>query len=798
MAASIDSLIPPLGDHLTFTLNSVHNLFLPRKLKFDELIENGREQLIKIAYLVSIDRFIEEKMKKSSDWKSHFYICLDPLLNWLLGSLSIGHIYILTNLPLVKYSNGYWLLIELRAFISKLSRIFTYAFPALEVKIVHTDDLSQSLWWEKYERDVNMDKMNSNFDKLTHGILEWYKKPYTPSVNLDGIPNQVELNLKNIILNIHLKDDYDIHINYQEFFQFDDINWKNIVKYDTYAKFLEQLKSKSDNYKTGNAVSSKNGIRLYPKDEPYIDRFKLMFRLYLELINNHFLKAVQVLMSHKTSKRVSSLNLFRPDNLKTHVYMTRTQIDTYDPKGKIEIREILKLKWQTSESYRLELAQYLLQQPRVLIDMKNDPIQPWKGMRFFHGCNSPGLQKGNDRCALLFDNDYTAFTTPYIAKALNYGEYVFTYRLTVDGSTLRILDLRSDYNMLNSESRTIWAGSKYDTFHIIHTLAGIEYGNQDRNPKAEDLFALFNDCGVDGALINNDVEWVWFDAGRVLEWEQPNQSTSYMAHILAGLNFDDVVKYYPQARDKNYTRQNAILEKGFDVPKRDYSIQLHFGMKRYTTIILEIFHKKYINASTLDSIIGAGYAKHTRVNVRELAHYRWSMDESVKPYTNQFLVAERHTQPSPLWTPAVGEKEELIDLYEIDSYKFWKSFRGDGFYTDITMMKAHREGNLNHVALPYKHLLEAIEELNKSRPIKVVFAIVLPNGFKQLVPPIETEKFESIELQRQPPSLVEQMNGLRIKNKRKADEEPQNDDNASSSKRTKRQIMKLGLKLAIL
>jgi len=125
--------------------------------------------------------------------------------------------------------------------------------------------------------------------------------------------------------------------------------------------------------------------------------------------------------------------------------------------------------------------------------------------RFVDGATAAEATK---TCALNWENERSVFTTPYLDKAEHYATWVdghvHLYRLKTDGKQLRMLDMRNDTYATPCD--------------LLLKLAGIE-PDHDRRETAKSLHQLFADCtDLDGAILNQDVEWVWFHPEAHLEW----------------------------------------------------------------------------------------------------------------------------------------------------------------------------------------------------------------------------------------------------------------------------------------
>jgi len=386
-----------------------------------------------------------------------------------------------------------------------------------------------------------------------------------------------------------------------------------------------------------------------------------------------------------------------------------------------------RVKWNNAEACRKRLARHLATLPGVLIDMTNDPICPWKGMKFFHGNKYPYLQsqtpdeikanegskKNYNVCQLHWgtylgadgeEQPATAFTTPYHTKTFAYGHHVYIYKLSVDGKTLRILDLRND------REEGSHGHEEVDPFRHIANLAGLEYGGANRVQKARSLQRLFKDSGVDGAILNSDVEWIWFEPGNVLEWVPPETIGRRMLgdKPLSNLLFNSV----GVSRDD----LGGIIQTWIDKNIRKVDVA------------------EFLRTSATRDVIA----------IHQLPVIRWRLDTQSAGYMPQFVVADesRVARIPPLWV-IVQHPEETdphkyagtqLSVYECDYEAFWRAVCPDllGVWMADTVSEG---GELRHASLPYKRLAEVLREMG----VHVVFN--LPSGVPQLVPRLANHVF---------------------------------------------------------
>ncbi len=385
--------------------------------------------------------------------------------------------------------------------------------------------------------------------------------------------------------------------------------------------------------------------------------------------------------------------------------------------------------WKRTPMVRRQLAEHLVRQPGVLIDMKKDPMVPWKGMKLFHGTRYEDLQVRDRRCALgwelredLFDKDgkplqLTAFTTPYFIKAMNYGPKVFTYRLKKEGRDLRMLDLRGDGEWLKKDKDKEWIDQRptIDPFHLLSQLSGIEViADRWRVHQAVLLQRLF--AGVaDGAILNNDVEWIWFDPPSVLEWEPPtpNQPTFLTNQLLDGSRTET------GGRDVN--RLFLTLDQAAE---RD------------------ITNEKLIHALTRLP----RWVKRTS----DVTHLRWRFEEHT-PYSNQYLVSTEDISTSvylPVELEPLSRDDDLVCVFECAVEALWAHFAPENEphrYDDMWMGASVTEGEYQD-CLPYQHLVELLDDrsvngrlsdtIGSDWRMRKHLVVRLRSGKDQIIPPI--------------------------------------------------------------
>jgi hypothetical protein len=340
--------------------------------------------------------------------------------------------------------------------------------------------------------------------------------------------------------------------------------------------------------------------------------------------------------------------------------------------------------WIRDDAARRRLVQHLITIPGVLIDMSREPMRPWKGVRFFHGTDYKELQGAphspETTCKLSWNvlpngQQLTAFTTPYITKAFNYGglsfTHVFTYRLKRDGSQLRMLDLRNDYDFSSHKT-------PIDVFRKISELSGIRHiTTRNRVPQAIQLYQLFRDTGIDGMILNTDLEWIWFDPPSVLEWERPPPGTM-------------LERLFNDRGDTRSVVHASILKENIEA----------------------------ITVPKLHALLKEPHIAMTKrvVRVGDLPYARWTLDRNIQPYANQYLL--QHAQdvsPAPVWTPLQDIKHnEKIQLYRVDMADLWRAFaplHDPRRFADLYMGATITEGMFNSM-LPYRILLEVIKQFN--------------------------------------------------------------------------------------
>lgn len=504
-------------------------------------------------------------------------------------------------------------------------------------------------------------------------------------------------------------------------------------------------------------------------------------------------------------------------------------------------------KWKSDEEVRRRLVNHLVSIPHVLVDMPNEPMVPWKGMKFFHGTDFEDLQtkvapevpregefmigdevrsqtgfggfirevRSDPRELVLSDSltdkvrftvrvietmkvvtpawqvghrvegqgtvvgvDYTTFTldmlapngfdhtipmahakrdppikesipecnlswetieggttnqrtgakedlhlsafsTPYFTKALNYGPKIYTYRLLKDGKALKMLDLRNDYAFYSHKT-------EIDAFRIVSELSGIPHiARKYRTDQARQLWELFQGMGIDGAILNTDVEWIWFQPKEVLKWEQPGPPSTMTWQLLNG----SLVAGGDGKRDKKLLVDLLVKEDGWRITPE------------MVEKLLEVLPNKVMPLS-------------------EISHLRWSLDNNPSPYVNQYSAFSRFV--APIWRPVELLRTNMSKarIYDISYAALWAAFsekEDDQRYRDLYMAAAVTEGSCNHL-LPYNRLLSSIQTLNDRLlegtglgkdwyPIHL--RVRLPTGVIQIVPPFDLEQEEYMSLPRE-------------------------------------------------
>ena len=349
--------------------------------------------------------------------------------------------------------------------------------------------------------------------------------------------------------------------------------------------------------------------------------------------------------------------------------------------------------WHKDDAQRRRLASFLLSNhPEILIDMTHDPMRPWKGMYFFHGTSYAQLQDDSDECQLKFaeadDVYYSAFTTPYFTKAMNYAktEYVYIYRLEKDGMELKMLDLREDYARGNEG---LW--------EPIHKLAGIEHTGKGRTFKMWNLYELFRDAGIDGAIVNMDIEWVWFDPSKLLRHVKPEND-------------------FQRALSHGAT-DDAIM-----------------GIWEYQ-----------ISPERLSAFLKGRHVVRREVDTQDLPYLRWHLDLETL-YANQFMAV--HPAYPTVWKPRITEFGSHLVLFECRYEDLWQALAPDALH--LYMGATVTEGSHDRV-LPYEILCVAIDNLNDDHGDFeigwegrgwIALAVHLPNGHILIVYPFSDDHIE--------------------------------------------------------
>lgn len=448
---------------------------------------------------------------------------------------------------------------------------------------------------------------------------------------------------------------------------------------------------------------------------------------------------------------------------------------------------------------RLRLAKHLLSIPGVVMDMANDPMCPWKGMKFFHGTPNPYLQHNQERrdlqlllaqsegvlsvyeksfaklapgdvnrhdleqeieharravaeskknvaereakvypCALSFSATYrgsggrtfkgSAFLSPYFTKGFSYGgatPHIYTYKLRVDGPGLRFLDVRTDY------LKSTFHDPIVDPFRHIAALAGIPHAEDPdsikiRDEKARNLYELFKGTDIDGAVMNSDVEWIFFDAAKLLAWEPPPVDNSMIPN-------DEATSILTPSLLNHYDYRESFVSRALV----DQASQLVAYVQRL------------VNKKTLDAFLQT-HKKTTRIKLSDLPIARWTLDHTPETYISQFAV-NRPTH-SPLWVeqqepgadgPIDGWQPVELDVIEVDYRALWRHFAPNGDLDDIWMADSIIEGASSGVSrktpLPYHQLCTLLRMYHGNTHLLVH----LPNGFVQIVPTIRSHRLDA-------------------------------------------------------
>ncbi len=455
----------------------------------------------------------------------------------------------------------------------------------------------------------------------------------------------------------------------------------------------------------------------------------------------------------------------------------------------VNTRAVKVLDYQTvhyafREIYRKKLAAHLLATTNPLVDWSKEPFVPWKGMRFFHGTEFRLLQADPSRVDVirrdqLYGNiagsvDYqtyhvssnawsayvdamnlasrmvkssilpdcalkpdTSFTTPYVEKAINYSKNssVFTYRLKKDGKELRMLDLRSDYHVPSKRTQN-------DRFSAISDITGIKYGNdhtKNRTPLAKMLYELFKDTDVDGAILNNDIEWVWFKPKENLSWEWSPRFDNF-TNRLANIGFEG-----------SPSRPSAI-----DTKLREFkdTMEMH-GMGVALEALGNGFEREFIarwshprqQLTEADKWSPAVFAPKIRAflvgesvvnkQITKLDYFQWTIPSN-KPgveYANQYIGEVQDV--SSIWAREQIDAT-VLRVVEVDYTEFWKAVCPDALdmYMGNSVTEDYYKGE-TELATAYKILLQVIRESQPDNGKQIQLLFKLPNGRSQLVPPID-------------------------------------------------------------
>ncbi len=468
-----------------------------------------------------------------------------------------------------------------------------------------------------------------------------------------------------------------------------------------------------------------------------------------------------------------------PDRLKLQILNT-----TYVYK-----LDCVRLPQQWQGLYNRKLSAHILATTNPLVDWSKEPFVPWKGMRFFHGTKYRLLQADQSRVDVvrreqLYGNilgpvDYesyrvnhgswrryadmmnlasrmvkssilpdcalnpdTSFTTPYVEKATNYSKdsSVFTYRLKKDGRELRMLDLRSDYHVRSKRTH-------HDRFSAISDLTGIKYGNdytKNRTPLARQLYKLFKDSDVDGAILNNDIEWVWFKPKENLAWEWSPRFNDF-TNRLANLGFEgnppeptqietklsdwrraDVLDVLGSSRASMGTYENDSLMRSAAIGDWSHPRKQLTETDKWS---VEVFAPKIKAFLSGECVVNK--------QVTKLDYFQWVIpsNDPGTEYANQYVGEIEDI--SGLWAREHIDAS-ILRVVEIDYVEFWQAVCPDALdiYMGNSVTEDYYKGEVE-IATAYKILLEVIRSSQPvgEKPIQLLFK--LPNGRSQLVPPID-------------------------------------------------------------
>lgn len=444
--------------------------------------------------------------------------------------------------------------------------------------------------------------------------------------------------------------------------------------------------------------------------------------------------------------------------------------------------------WKTNDDDRLRLARYLIQQPNILIDTANDPAVPWKGQLFFHGTNYSKLQSTrrltaadnlhnlvgdgvNDsargscgdstpaaaaavavaaaalpkplelhsRCRLRPKN---SFTTPYYTKAMEYGDLVYTYRLTVDGKTLRLLDLRGDKEREHKWSQERIDQKRQDTFvqkddrylnklvyhpaNMVHELSGIEHNDgQNRVAKAATLVRFFEGTEVDGVVLNSDVEWIWLRPAEMLEWVRPDPVDHWLSWCLLMHSKYDKTSILQQRIESDITSRRLLSFLSSTAVEQHVLPSLsQVTTKRW----------RFNRNSQYTSQFEHDSSHHIHTSATEQVSFEQQTQEQEHSRTSGYHWLLRSSDA--LKTTNTANTTQWVAL-RCNYDDFWAAVAPwfAGCFMGLSVMEGNQEvsGFLGGVVPQLKKVLRSMQKSDHQR---LTLSVLLPSGSRQLVPPL--------------------------------------------------------------
>jgi len=357
----------------------------------------------------------------------------------------------------------------------------------------------------------------------------------------------------------------------------------------------------------------------------------------------------------------------------------------------------------------------------------------------------------------------TAFTSPVFAESCAYGSHVYTYSLNCEGKTLQMLDMRNDYDTSTLRHDAL------DNVSIVFELSGIRHENGKwRRKMAAELHELFHDSSIDGAIMNSDVEWMWFNPQAVLDWVQP-------------------ADHADMAKPADLT---SVLLDAKGVAKD--------GLHRLPAI--GRFVDMAMSSLDMRKFTRSDKCTALEITLSDLPITRWTMDTAANPFMPQFAASAASASASGLWTSFQLPANELsatrtLHVFECSYNDLWDavgSGLGNMRMTDHLMdgvQVRHHETDFLEV-IPFRKLCSRL------RAINAILLVLLPNGHTQIVPPIKHEnrfggktKFIARVLHQSAPGAkfvdmpVRKEYAAKHKHKRKADDDDDDDkENIKNSK----------------